>query len=156
MVSDTSQNVDDEFPEDGGNTFPTMEPIEESSTPEIESRSQDPHFPYILIIIAGVMALINGILLFSIDFQHIQEVQFEGGSVANTLTILEWVAPVEVLIGITVIILGVLSWKVSPKLGSIGAIIAILSFGPLLLSSILGIISLILLNRYKKTIDHHS
>ena len=144
-----------ESPEIEIDPFPTMDPIKEQSTPGVEIKQKDPHFPYALIILAGVMALINGILLLSMDFQHIQEVQFEGGSVANAITILDWVAPIEMILGVSIIIMGILSWKTTPKLGPISAVVAIISFGPLLLSSILGIISLILLRRYKKMANHH-
>ena len=86
--------------------IPTMEPVEDTSTPDAP---KDPHFPYTLIILAGVMAILNGILLLSMDFQHIQQIQFEGGSVSDALVILEWIAPVEIGLGLITIILGAIS-----------------------------------------------
>ena len=129
--------------------LPSMEPVEETTPVE---RPKDPHFPYTLIILAGIMAILNGILLLSLDFQHIQEVQIEAGSVQNTLDIIAWIAPVEIFLGLATVILGFIARKTGKALGFVAAALSIISLGPLMLSSILGVISVILLRRYQNPV----
>ncbi|HEQ79068.1 MAG TPA: hypothetical protein ENN76_02245 [Euryarchaeota archaeon] len=127
--------------------LPTMAPVEEEKRAETP---KDPHFPYTLIILAGVMTIFNGILLLSMDFQHVDIIQFEGGSVERTLEILSVIAPLEIFLGVLIVVLGVVARLKVPVLGYAGGAVAIVALGPLLLGTVLGIISIVLLSRYSK------
>ncbi len=131
---DIIKNMNDE-------ELPSMEQVEEKPPKE---KVDDPYFPFTLLMIAGVLAILNGILLFAMNPDHVGMVQFEGGDVDLAVSLLFYAAIIEILVGIAVVALGGLARAKKPGLIKVGAVLSIISLGPLLLSSILAVISLVI------------
>jgi len=76
-------------------------------------------------------------------------VQFEGGDVDRAIELLQWAGIFEIVMGVLVVILGLLARLFIPALGYAGALLAALSLGPLMLSTILGGIAFVLIVKYR-------